>query len=83
MALMVLSKRDNPDLEGGEHNSVLTYHKNDHTFLHMDPIRGIIESCAKDLYINSMTKEIINKDGHLPSSEEIDCNRQKNYYFGP
>ena len=27
MALMVVSKKDNPDLEGGEHYSLLTYHK--------------------------------------------------------
>ena len=47
MALMVVSKKDNPDLEGGEHYSLLTYHKNYHTFLHMDPIKGINETCAK------------------------------------
>ena len=80
MALMVVSKKDNPDLEGGEHYSLLTYHKNDHTFLHMDPIKGINETCAKDLFINSMTKEMIDKDGHLPSYEEGDCTRQKNNY---
>merc|ERR1711951_61472 len=80
MALMVVSKKDNPDLEGGEHYSLLTYHKNDHTFLHMDPIKGINETCARDLFINSMTKEMIDKDGHLPSYEEGDCTRQENNY---
>merc|ERR1712240_662327 len=46
----------------------------------MDPIKGINETCAKDLCINSMTKEMIDKDGHLPSYKEGDCTRQKNNY---
>ena len=35
------------------------------------------ESCAKDLYVNSLTKEMINKDGHLPTFVETNCARQK------
>ena len=75
IALMVVRKTDNPELEG-EHNSLLTNHKNYYTFLHMDHIKGMNESCAKELYVNLMTKEIIIKDGHLSSYEETNCTRQ-------
>ena len=78
MAFMVVSKKDNPDeIEGGEHYSLLVHNKRNHTFTHMDPIKGMNESCAKDLYVNSLTKEMINKDGLLTKFVEFDCTRQK------
>merc|ERR1711915_49393 len=81
MAFMVVSKKDNPDeREGGEHYSLLTYNKRNHTFTHMDPIKGVNGGCARELHVNSLTKEMINKDGHLPKFVEIDCTRQKNNY---
>ena len=80
MAFMVVSKRDQPELEGGEHYSLLVHNKSDHTFSHMDSIKGMNESCAKDLYVNSLTKEMINKDGHLSKFVETNCARQKNNY---
>ena len=43
----------------------------------MDPIKGMNESCARDLYVNSLTEEIINKDRHLPKFIEANCAGQK------
>ena len=81
MAFMVVSKKDDPDeREGGEHYSLLTYNKRNHTFTHMDPIEGVNGDCARELYVNSLTKEMINKDGQLPKFVEINCTRQKNNY---
>ena len=70
---MVVSKKENPDELEGEHYCLLVHDKRGHTFSHMDPIKGMNESCAKDSYVTSLTKEMINKGGHLPILVETNC----------
>merc|ERR1711874_737425 len=47
---------------------------------HLDPIKGMNESCAKDLFINSLTRDFIDKNGCLPKFVEAECTRQRNGY---
>ena len=76
--VMPVTKKGNPGEDGGSHFSLLTVNTADATFTHLDPIKGMNESCAKDLFINSLTRDFIDKDGCLPKFVEAECMRQRN-----
>ena len=76
--VMPVTKKGDPDVDGGSHFSLLTVNNADATFTHLDPIKGMNESCAKDLFINSLTRDFIDKNGCLPKYIEAECMRQRN-----
>ena len=82
MSLVPVMKKDDPDEQnGGDHCSLMVIDTRSRTFAHLDPIEGFNERCAKDLFVNIMTREFIDDDGCLPKYvENNDCKRQKNGY---
>ena len=82
LSLAPVIKKDDPDQQnGGDHISLMVIDTRSRTFAHLDPIKGYNEKCAKDLFVNIMTREFIDNDGCLPKYvENNDCKRQKNGY---